>query len=69
MIETVRIYNISDQMIPLQVKPPNGNFFTSEQQIRLAPNDHIELPKEYLLSDQIKNLKNKGFLKILENQK
>lgn len=63
-IETVRIHNISKMVLSLQIKQPGTNFYTNEQQIRLAPGEHHLVPKAYLLNDQIMNLKAKGMLTV-----
>lgn len=65
MSEQVRILNKSKQMIPLQVRPPNGEFYTTEQQIRLMPGKTVELPEEYAHMEQIQNLRKKGILQII----
>ncbi len=61
----LRIYNSSKQMIPIQVKPPGGDFYTSEQQIRLAPGKDVVLPKSHLRMAQIDNLKRRRMLKVV----
>lgn len=61
---TIRIYNSSKQMIPLQVKPPAGDFYLHEQQVRLYPNKEVTLPKDHVLEEQITNLKAKSFIKV-----
>ena len=62
---TVRIYNCSRQMIPLQVRAPGSDFYTNEQQIRLDPGKDVVLPKSHLLADQIENLQRKRMVKVI----
>jgi hypothetical protein len=61
----VRIYNNSKQMIPLQVRTPGGDFFTSEQQVRIMPGRDVLLLKSHLRSDQIENLTKKGLVRVV----
>ncbi len=61
----VRIYNNSKQMIPLQVRAPGGDFFTSEQQVRVMPGKDVLLPKSHLRSDQIENLQKRGMVRVV----
>ena len=63
----VRVYNSSNQLIQLQVKPPGGDFYTNESQIRINPGDDVLLPKTHLRQDQLENLKKKGFIKIVHD--
>lgn len=60
----VRLYNCSKQMIPLQVRAPNSDFYSSEQQVRLAPGKDVLLPKTHLREEQIKNLCARRMLKV-----
>lgn len=62
---TVRIYNCSKQMIPLQVRAPGSDFFTNEHQIRLDPGKDVALPKSHLREDQIENLRKKRMIKVI----
>lgn len=61
--EVIRIYNKGKQTIPLQVKPPKGDFYLHEQQIHLRPGKSVLLPKEHVRMDQVTNLTAKGMLK------
>ena len=61
----IRIYNGSTQMIALQVRPPNSDFYRSEQQVRINPGQSALLPKSHLRDEQIQNLQKKGFIKIV----
>lgn len=61
---TIRIYNRSKQMIPLQVRPPGSDFFSNEQQVRIAPGEDVTLPKSYLLPEQIENLTRRRLLTV-----
>lgn len=63
----VRVYNCSKQMIPLQARAPGGDFYTSEQQVRIMPGQDVLLPKSYLRSDQIENLQKRGMIRILHD--
>lgn len=63
-IEMIRIYNSGKQVIPLQVKPPKGDFFLHEQQVRIMPGKSVLLPKDHVLMDQVKNLSARGMLKV-----
>ena len=60
----IRIYNSSKQMIPIQVKPPAGDFYLHEQQIQLYPGRDVTLPKDHVIEDQISNLKSKAFIQV-----
>lgn len=61
----IRIYNSSNQMIPLQVRTPGGDFYTSEQQVRVSPGKDVLLPKNHLMSEQIENLQKRGMIKVI----
>lgn len=63
----VRVYNNSKQLIQLQVRPPGGDFFTNESQVRIPPGEDVLLPKSHLRQDQIQNLTKKGFIRILHD--
>jgi len=63
--DEIRIYNCSRQMISLQVRPPGTEFYTNENQVRLAPGKDALLPKNHLMMDQIENLCKRGFLKVV----
>jgi hypothetical protein len=54
--QMVAITNISRQLIEFQVKPPAGDFFLNEQQVRLKPAEAVTVPKEYLMWHQVENL-------------
>jgi hypothetical protein len=60
------ITNRSRQMIPIQVRPPKGDFFYEEHQIRLNPGKTVTLPKRYLNQSQIENCRGRGDLAIIE---
>jgi hypothetical protein len=62
---TIRIYNCSSQMIPLQMRAPGGDFYGGEQQIRLLPGQDVSVPSNYAHSDQITNLKARRMIKVL----
>lgn len=59
------ITNRSRQMIPLQVRPPKGDFFYEEHQIRLRPGQTVTLPQRYLNQSQIENCQGRGDLTII----
>ncbi len=61
----VRIYNKSRQMIPLQIRAPGGDFYASEQQVRLRPGKDALLPKSHLMMDQILNLQQKRMIRVI----
>ena len=61
----IRVYNCSKQMISLQVKAPNGDFYTGEQQIRLNPGKDVTLPKSHVRTEQIENLQKKRMIKVI----
>jgi hypothetical protein len=63
----IRVYNNSRQLIQLQARPPGGNFYTNESQVRIPPGQDVLLPKTHLRQDQLENLKKKGFIKILHD--
>lgn len=63
-IETIKIYNASSQMIPLQLREAGANFF-HEMQVRLMPKQQVELPKSYIMEEQINNLKARGILRLV----
>lgn len=62
---TIRILNISRQEISIQARPPHGDFFLHEQQVRLRPGVSALLPKDHLIPEQITNLRAKGFIKVV----
>ena len=61
----IRVYNSSKQLISLQVRSPNGDFYTSEQQVRIIPNQSVMLPKSHVRQDQIDNLQKRGMIKVV----
>lgn len=61
----IRVYNSSNQMIPLQARAPGTDFFTSEQQVRIGPGRDVLLPKSHLRMDQIDNLQKRGMIKVV----
>lgn len=65
MSNTVTLYNCSEQVIPLQVQTPNGDFYLGQQQIRLAPGKQVDLPASHVLDHQIVNLQARGMIKVL----
>jgi 5'(3')-deoxyribonucleotidase len=61
----VKIYNRSNQMIPLQLMPPKGDFFLNQQVVYLGPKRTVKVPKSYINEDQINNLQSRRELQIL----
>lgn len=61
---SIRIYNSSKQMIPLNICPPKGDFYYHTQNIYLAPGKSTRLPRSYINEDQVKNLQQNRYLKI-----
>jgi hypothetical protein len=67
-MQFVTLQNISsNQTIGLQVKPPKGDFYLDEQQVRLSPGDSVVVPKDHLLWSQIENCKAKKQLRVIES--
>lgn len=64
----VRIINVSNQMIPIQVSAVNGDFYKDQQQIQLAPSKSIQLDEKYLVSEQVNNLRERGLLKVVTSK-
>ena len=67
MATDVLITNRSRQMIPLQVKPPKGDFFYEEHQVRINPGKSVTLPKRYLNWAQIENCRARGDISTIED--
>ncbi len=67
MSDTIIVYNSSKQAVPLSLRPPGAEFFTSEQQVTLNPGKQITLIKEHVNLDQVSNLQRRGILKVLKN--
>jgi|6_EtaG_2_1085325.scaffolds.fasta_scaffold29484_2 hypothetical protein len=61
----VRIYNCSSQMIALQVRPPNSDFYRNEQQVRINPGQDALLPKSHLRNEQIENLQKRRMIQVI----
>lgn len=62
------ITNKSRQMLSLQVKPPNGDFYYEEYQIRIMPGKSTKIPRRYLNWSQIENCRGKGMISISESK-
>ena len=62
--ETVTVYNCGRQKVGIQVSPPGGDFFLSEQQIHLFPGKSVQLQKEYLRWEQISNLRSRREIEV-----
>jgi hypothetical protein len=63
--EVATIYNRSKQMIPIQVAPPGGDFYLSEQQVHLRPGKTVQVAKSHLRWEQIQNLAARGILQVV----
>lgn len=63
--DVVRLYNRSKQTIPLQVKPPKGDFFLHEQAVQLRPGKSVKLPKSYINTAQVENLQRRRIIQVL----
>jgi len=63
--EVIHIYNRSKQTIPLQVKPPGGDFFLHEQAVQLNPGKTVKLPKSYVNQSQIENLQKRQQIQVI----
>ena len=61
----VRVYNCSSQMIALQVRPPNSDFYRNEQQVRINSGQDALLPKSHLRMEQLENLQKKRMIQIV----
>lgn len=62
---TIRVYNSSKQSLRLQVRPPGGDFYTSEQQVTLNPGSQISLIKSHVNMEQVQNLQKRSMLRIV----
>jgi len=62
----IHITNRTRQCIPIQVKPPNGDFFYEEQQFRLMPGKSLKVPRNFLNWSQIKNCQGRGDIAVVE---
>jgi len=61
----IKLYNCSTQMIGIQVRPPESEFYTGEGQIRLEPGKEVLLPKSHVRMEQIDNLQKRRMLRVL----
>ena len=64
----VVITNRCRQMIPIQVRPPKGDFFYEEHQIRIQPGKSVTMPKHFLNWAQIENCKARGDISVIERK-
>ena len=64
----VRIINVSNQLISVQVSAVNGDFYKDQQQIQLAPGKNVQLDEKYLVSEQVNNLRERGLLKVITSK-
>lgn len=64
---TIRLYNSSKQALRLQVRPPGGDFYTSEQQVTLNPGKQISLIKSHLNMEQVLNLQKRSMLRVVHD--
>jgi len=65
MANTIKIYNTSSQLIRLQLRPPGGEFYSTEQQVAIAPGQVVSLPKSHVLQEQVENLQRRQMLRVL----
>lgn len=65
-VKFVTICNRSRQTIPLQVKPPGGDFYMQERQVRIPAGKSVQLPADYLMDAQVENLQAKQELQIIK---
>lgn len=65
----VTLYNISQQSIPLQVRPPGSDFYSGEQQVWIKPGNSAQLPWDHLNRDQVDNLMRRGIIKKIYDSK
>lgn len=63
--ETVRLYNRSSQMIGIQLRPPGGDFYLSEQCLYLRSKQTVKVPKSHLNKSQIDNLQRRRELQVV----
>lgn len=63
----VTIYNNSNQMIPIQAKPPGGDFFLEEQVVYLHPGKSAIVSRDFVRTEQLHNLQLKGKVRVVEN--
>lgn len=59
----ITITNTSNQMVTIQVRPPNGDFFLHERQARILPKKSITVSRDYVNQGQIENLKARQLIK------
>lgn len=62
--EQITLTNVSRQMIPVQIKPPNGDFYLHERQARIMPGKSLTVPLSHVSQGQIENLKARHELRI-----
>lgn len=65
--EYVTVTNVSNQMIPIQVRSPAGDFYLEERQARINPGRSIQLPRNFLNQGQLENLKSRHHVQIATN--
>jgi hypothetical protein len=65
--ESITIYNCSAQMIPLQLRKPNSEFYANEQQVRIMSGKQVTLPKSHLMMEQIESLAKQRMIRILRS--
>ena len=61
----MRVLNISQQLINIHVKPPQGDFYRHEQQVSLRPGQDALLPKDHLRQDQVNNLRARKVIRVI----
>ena len=60
------VYNPSQsRMIPIQIRDPKKDFFVAEQTIQIGPQKTFTERKSFFNMDQIKNLTQKGDIRVV----
>ncbi len=63
--DLIKIYNTSKQAVRLQLRPPGGDFYATEQQVSVNPGQVVTLPKSHLIQEQVDNLQRRQMLRVL----
>lgn len=61
----VTLYNPRTQAVVIRQRPPGSDFFISEQTITIRGKRTTKIPKNFLDSEQIKNLQMRGHIKVI----
>lgn len=62
--EILRITNISNQLISIQLSVAGVDFYRGQQQVHIKSNRHIEVDSKYLINGQVENLRSRSLLKV-----